>query len=295
MSFARLAARRILPSFVVAVVALSLTTGALAANDGGQSAASAVPLSNVATGHIVGSSAGSFGYYSFYYRGDGSVGTLTFSIHPVDPVTEGFLGINLYQAGNLLANASAVGPTPGVNAVTFSSTTAGPVLVQVWDYGNGVAADYQLQLSGVNQTVPTPAPTVVATPVPVDIYQLPTSTAAGGDGSPAKPYVLNGTVSGTLPGNVAGRFVYYSLPYPGDGSTQNLQFDFSPGGRETGIGVFVTVYQNGTQLTTVQAVHNQGNAPGIVPVTYSSTVAGPVLIQLGNYNQMTTISYMLSR
>jgi hypothetical protein len=251
-----------------------------------------VTASHVATGHIVGNGCGSFANYMLYYPGDESVGTLTLSLTPANPVTDAVVGINIYQGGSFIATSPAP-TTPGVHSATFSSTTAGPVLVHVGDYGDGVAADYQLQLAGVNQAVLTPVMPVGTPPAPVGVSPVPTNSATGGDGSSAKSYAFNGNVTGTLPGNAAGNFVYYSLPFGGDGSTQTIEIDFAPGGREASAGIFLTLFQNGAQLTTVQAAENQENPPGILPLSYSSMTAGPDLIQIGNHNPSTTISYTL--
>src|SRR5262249_19084597 len=122
------------------------------------------------------------------------------------------------------------------------------------------------------------------------------SSSTSGDGSPSNPFAFNGSsVTGQLPGNSAGSFVYYTMPYPGNGTVQTLTFHYSPPGANVGNAVDVAVFQNGTQLTSVQATQNLGNSPGVVPVSFSSSAAGPVLIQVGNYNPMQTIDYSLSR
>jgi hypothetical protein len=277
-----------------ALVALSLIAGVSAANADGKSPASAMPLSTIASGSLAGSTSGSFSYFTFNYPGDGSTGTLTLSITPSDPVTEGVVGTNLYHNGTLLATMNAVGSTPGVNAVTFSSTTPGSVLVQVYNYSSGTPVNFQLQLAGVNQA--TPAPVATATPLnPALATPTAISSSTSGDGSSGHPFALNGNATGQLPGNSAGSFVYHTFASTGDGSTQTLHFTFSPGGADVGTGVFVTVFQNGTQLASVKATDNQGNPPGIVPVSFISSIAGPVLVQIGNYSPTQTIDYTLSR
>src|SRR5262249_31260269 len=160
------------------------------------------------------------------------------------------------------------------------STTRGPVLVQVYNYSNGTTVNYQLQLSGVNQAPPPPVmPTETIIPALATPTQISSSTT--GDGSPSNPFAFNGSATGQLVGNSAGSFVYYTMAYPGDGSTQSLTFNYSPPGANVGNAVGVSVFQNGTQLTSVKATDNKGNPPGVVPVSFSSTVAGPVLIQIG--------------
>jgi hypothetical protein len=271
-------------------------SAALAANADGKSPTSALPLTGIASGSLTGSTSGAYDYYTFNYPGDGSIATLAYSVAPNDPVTISVTGVNVYQNGTLLATNNAVGNPPGSSSVDFSSTTSGPILVQVYNYGPSLPANFQLQLNGVAgaSASPTPAPaapgpqgTPAATPAPAPAPLV-------GDGSAAKPFELKTSASGTLAGNVAGNYVNYSLPYAGDGSTQTINFTFSPNGPDTANGIFINVYQNGTTLSAVQGNDNGSNLPGNVMVQFSSTTAGPVVIQVGNYNPSGAINYTIS-
>jgi hypothetical protein len=59
---------------------------------------------------------------------------------------------------------NGVGDPPGTHALSFSSTTPGPTLVQVYNYAPGVAVSFQLEASGVRTVPPAPASTVAAAP-----------------------------------------------------------------------------------------------------------------------------------
>lgn len=263
----------------------SATTAFAATTGGGETPSTAIGLSETApaTGTLTGSAAGAFAYYTFQYPGNGSQGTLTLSISPNDPSTANAVGVNVYQAGATLATANAVGPTPGTNSVTFSSTTAGPILVQVYNYSQGEAVGYQLSLSGITAPAATPSSSTAPT-------SSPAPAPAGASAS--SPISLTGARSGQLPGNTAGSYVYYTLDYPGDGSTQTVNLSFSPAGADVANAVFLNVYQNGTLLTSVQGT--AGPALGQLVASYSSTTKGPVLIQIANYNAASTISYTIS-
>ncbi len=266
------------------LLALGVVASTFAATADGKTAATAIALStsSPATGSLTGSAAGSFEYFTFSYPGDGSVGTITINVSSTDPAVDNAVGVNVYQSGTLLATMNALGSPAGTNSVTFSSTTPGPVLVQVYNYQQGATVSFSLSLSGVTTMAPTTSAAPTATPTP---------TKAGSSAS--NPIKLTTSSSGTLPGNPAGSFVYYTVDYPGDGSTQSVTLSFSPAGADVANALIVNVYQNGNTLTSVQGT--QAATLGQLTVSYSSTTAGPVLIQLANYNPSPTISYTISR
>lgn len=268
------------------LLALGAVASTFAATADGKTAATAIALStsSPATGSLTGSAAGSFEFFTFDYPGDGSVGTLTLNVNTNDPAVDNAVGVNVYQGANLLATMNALGSPAGTNSVTFSSTTPGPILVQVYNYHPSASVAFSLSLSGVAAT--TPAPTT-----PVAPTASPTPTNAGS--SPNNPIKLTTSSSGMLPGNPAGSFVYFTVDYPGDGSTQSVTLNFSPAGADVANALIVNVYQNGNTLASVQAT--QAETLGQLTVSYSSTTAGPVLIQLANYNPSPTISFTISR
>ncbi len=278
--------RSILRLVAGVVLAFGLSANALAAQPDGQSPETALPLSGTVSGNVTGSTGGTFVYYTFNYPGDESVGTLTLTFSPGDQATANGIGVTLWQAGSKLVTLGGLSSAFGTNSLTFSSKTAGPILAQVFNYNPGVSVAYQLTLAGVDQSaapVPTPAPTATVGPAP----------SAPADGSPARPFPLTSPHADVLPGSPTGNFVYFTLDYPGDGSQQSVTLDFSPGSADVANAVFVTVYQNGTKLAAGQGT--QTPTPGHLVVNFSSQTAGPVLVELANYNMMFTINYTMSR
>src|SRR5689334_17258231 len=87
MDLPRLSPRHILRSVAGAVIALSVVTSAMAANADGKSPTTAMTLSGIVTGSLMGSTAGAYDYFTFPYAGDGSIATINFSVSPNDPVT----------------------------------------------------------------------------------------------------------------------------------------------------------------------------------------------------------------
>jgi hypothetical protein len=263
----------------------------MAANADGKSPNSPLPLSGIATGSVSGTTAGAFAFYSFDYPGNGSVGTLTYTVSPADPVTASVVGVNLYQGSTLLNTGNALGNPPGTGALTFSSTTAGPILVQVYDYGQGTNANFQLELSGVSGAAPVAAPAPSASTT--SSAPAPTTAPVSSNGTFANPIELKGTLTGTLAGSTAGAYAYFSTPYPGDGSFQSINFSFTPNGPNTTNGVVVNVFQNGTQINSVAGTDNGSNPVGTLTIQYTSTTAGPIVFQVGNYNPSGAISYSI--
>ncbi|MGH2460745.1 MAG: hypothetical protein ACRDIY_17965 [Chloroflexota bacterium] len=135
------------PASVAAPVATSST------RNGGSTAETAVPLpaSVGASGTLTGSGNGTFAFYTFDYPGNGTTGTVTLDVTPNDPNLTNAVGINLYQNGATLKSLNALGTTSGVNSTTFSSATAGPVLVQVYNYLPGQTASYHFTITGASR------------------------------------------------------------------------------------------------------------------------------------------------
>ncbi len=266
-----------------AVLALAVLGSAAAANVDGKSPSTALPLSSVATTTLTGNNAGSFTYYTFNYPGDGSVATIGMNFAPNDPSTASGVGVTVWQNGQQVAATNGVGSTPGAVSTFFSSTTAGPVLVQVYNYVPGEPVQLQVNVSGLATAAPTPQPAPsTAPPAPVAKVSSSSSSATS----------LEKALTTTLPGSSGGSYQYFTENYPGDGSQHTLNLSFSPPGADAGAGLFVNVYQDGNLLATGQGT--DGSYAGVMSVSYSSLTAGPVLIQVANYNPDTTISYTIN-
>ena len=261
----------------VLILSVALASTSLAAGIEGMTPAGAVRLGSVASGRIIGNGGGAFTYYTFDYPGDGSTGTLTVDYTTTELTTIGAFGANLYQNGARIAALTGVGPRPGTSNVSFYSNVAGPVLVQVYNYAPSVVS-YELRLAGVKPPAAVAPPT--ATPMP----------PLGASGNPlAAPRRL----SGVLRGNSAGSYVYYTFDYPGDGSVQTIALDIPPYGTHVARAVVLSVFQEGVLLAEDDASH--ADTPGHLVLSFSSTKAGPILVQLGNYNTRTTIDYAINR
>ena len=274
------------------LLALGLVATAAAAPSGSTAAtAKPLPASLSASGSIAGDSAGSYQYYTFNYPGDGSTGTITLNVTPTDPTVGNAVGLNLYQDGTQLASMNALSPTPGTNFAIFSSTTRAPILVQVYNYDQGATASYDFAITGVTASTPVTAAPSSATPAPAASSSTAAEKAAGTASNPIQ-LTAGKAISGTLAGDGGGSYVYYTIDYPGDGSTQTVTVNYSPTGIDVGNGVSVSIYQDGTTLNSESG--SASSQPGTLAVGYTSLTKGPVLIQIANYNPSPTISYTIS-
>lgn len=272
------------------LLVLGIAAVALAATPDGKTAATAIPLpvSVSASGTLTGTEEGSFAYYEFDYPGDGSTGTITLNVTPTDSNTTNAVGVNLYQNGVTLRSLNALGSTSGSNTGLFSSTTAGPVLVQVYNYLPGQTATYLFSITGAGTTSPvTPREAMAVAPS----TPVPATGSGGATPESAFPLLAAVNASGTLAGDSNGSFYYYTFDYPGKGSLATVKLDVTPTDPNLTNAVGVNLYQNGTNL---QALNALGTVSGTNFTTFSSQTAGPVTIQVYNYLPGETATYHLT-
>jgi len=273
------------------LLGLGLTGQVFAAPIVTSSADHPAPLVSAVQGSLVGSNAGAYNYYVVDYPGQYAIGTLSLNFGPADPTISNAVGITVWQNGTQISSVDGTGASdPGSISVPFSSDQAGPVVVQVYNYDPNQKVSYDLSLTGLPESAAVPAsvaPAVSVAPAPA-----PKSSAAS---TAAKTPDLSTPKTGTLVGSVAGAYADYSLNYPGDASVKVINFSFSPTGPDVANGVFVNVYQNGTLLSSYPGTENGSADPGNVQVMFSSTTAGPVLVQVANYNNNIPITYWISQ
>jgi hypothetical protein len=271
---------RVIP--VLALV-IGLTGTAYAQTPDGTTPETAIPLTEPLTNAVTGNSGGAFVYYTFNYPGDGRVGTISLGFAPTDQVTEKAFGVDLWQNGRLLATAIGPTGTPGASAASFSSSIAGPILAQVFNYNPGVPVGFQISLTGVTQAPSSVTGTAVAG----------VSVSAPGPGSSASNAISLATPqTGTLPGNTGGSYVFFTFDSPGGGSTQSVTLDFTPTDTTTANAIFVNLFENGVQVASGHAVAS--STPGQLVTTFVSTNAGPVTVQLANFNATGAINFSIS-
>ena len=100
------------------------------------------------TGMVVGDTAGAFAGYAVPYAGDESTVTFTMTYAPADPSFKGALGFHIYDPnGNLVASGAPRADAPNVMEATLVSDVAGNYWVQIFNYTDGVALYYALEIA----------------------------------------------------------------------------------------------------------------------------------------------------
>jgi hypothetical protein len=277
---------RLLGAIAAVALALSMVGGAFAATNAGTSPSSAPSLTGTGSGSFTGASDGSFNYFTFDYPSGSPTGTLTLSFSPSDPATSNAVGVDLWQNGSMIASMNGTNNPPGSRSMTFSSPSAGPILVQVYNYAPGTAVDYQVSLSGISTTSSTSGSSS---------NSGSSSTSGNSSTAPSSnsstPVNLTGPMSGSLAGNPGGAYNYYMIP-SFSGGTGSVTVSFSPDSWYAANGFYVVFYQNGTQIGSAQGLNT--GTPGTITASYSSGTSGPVLVQVGNYTPNTTVSYTIT-
>lgn len=132
--------RRLAVAAMTGLALLGLVVGVtLAAPGDGRTPDNATPLvvstaGQPAVGELAGSSGGGFLYYSFDYSVENAPITLTLTISSPDPDVDNAVGVVLWMEGEQLATMTATGYTPGINSMTFSAPSTGPILLQLYSY-----------------------------------------------------------------------------------------------------------------------------------------------------------------
>jgi hypothetical protein len=251
-------------SLTFALVGAGLVIG-LAGAAGNDTPEGALPLMNPTAGALTGNRGGAFAFYRFDYTGKNHVAQLTLHFSPDDTVVHPAIGVTVY-APDGTAYTSSITDTLGLQQVRFASSLAGRYLVQVYNYGPGYTVSYSLTAQGI--AVPA----------------APTPTPSGN--------TLVKSVAGSIAGNRGGAFAYYTLYYPGDGSTVRLSATFSPADPILNRGQGFNVYLNGRLIaqSTPDAKNVMRQA-----AEFSRTLGGTFLIQVYNYNHGVTAGFTLAR
>lgn len=120
------------------------------------------------------------------------------------------------------------------------------------------------------------------------------AVAAGPDGStPGTGLPLANSATGTITGSGAGSFNYYTFQYPGDNSYGTISVSYSPTDQPTANAFGVSLYQGDVLLNKMNGI---SPTIGMSSMQFTGgTKAGPILVQVYNYNSLgTTVSYTIT-
>ena len=135
---------------------------------------------------------------------------------------------------------------------------------------------------------------IVAVTLSLALGLVPVGAAPAPEGGePAHPQLVNGVAqSGTLTGNRAGAFAYYSVDYPGDLRVVTIKLDFAPADPVTRNGVGFNVYgPNGYWIGQGAESEDQDGVPA--QLQYSDANPARWLVQVYNYLPAHQVRYSI--
>lgn len=271
---------------VVSVAALLALPGAAGAAGNGSTTTSPsggpAPFTGAVQGKLGGSNAAAQDY-QFDYPGDGSQVTLNLSVDNPFPLEVGAAGFSVTLPDK--TTASNTDPSPTTGTLTFSSATAGPVLIHVFDYDSANPINFTLTPQGLpTAATGMAAPSQTGSAVAATTAPAPQATATT---TPANGSELTGAIQGKLgAGNGSTRDL--TISYPGDGSQIVLSMSVDdPYPLETGAAGFKVTMPDGTTANATDP------SPSTATLTVSSTTAGTIRVQVFNFDDAHPISYTL--
>lgn len=265
---------------------LALPAAAFAAGNGSATTSAPggpMPFSGPVQGKLGGSNATSE-ELQFAYPGDGSQVTLDLSVDNPYPLETGAAGFTVTMPDR--TTASNTDPSPTTGTLTFSSTTAGQVLIQVFNYDATNPIAFTLTPLGLPAAV-----TAIATGSPSTAAVAPTAAPATVSASAASVPAngqLTGPIQGTLGGDGA-QTQDLTIPYTGNGSQITLTMVVDdPYPLETGAAGFTVTLPDKTSAS------NSRPNPTTADLTFSSTTAGTILVRLFDWDPAHPIRYTLT-
>jgi len=204
---------------------------------------------------LAGSHGGAFWYAVIDYQGGGDVITLTLNFTPADPVTSLGVGFNVYgPKDGILVGVGK--PTPsnaaGVRTWQYANDEPQRLLVQVYNYIEGVTADTKLE----------------------------------GVGLQAAPLYTEPVLSGGMTGVWGGSFARYTITYD-QAEPVTLVMSYSPSDSIIRRGVNFRIYGPEGQV----AIGSPTDTEGQVAATFTPTIGTKYLVQVENYIPGAAINY----
>ncbi|HLZ09534.1 MAG TPA: hypothetical protein VKT80_13145 [Chloroflexota bacterium] len=273
--------RRGLAILVCLLALVPATAGA--ANTTADTAQALTASANSDNSQLVGSPGGAYRYYQIAYQGSNAPVTITLTFQPGYNSTglQGF-GFNLYGPNSLALHGVPNGTTNNISNTQFTFTNAASMtlLIQVFNYTNGLGVSYTITAFGVSGGTTS---VIVAKDNTAPGAAIPVTTT-------------NASIGGTILGNGGGAFQYFTLNYPGGNAPMNISMNVTPA--YTGVG---TAYGFNVWRPTVPGKAASRVATGSLVLqdanswTYATTVtavtAGPYQLQVFNYWPGVTITY----
>jgi hypothetical protein len=173
-------------------------------------------------------------------------------------------GFNVYGPNGYFIGAGSKSLTKADRKeLDWSDFNAVPWLIQVYNYLDGVPVNFHLQVTGLRQPEPTPAPVVLA--VEAAAFSM---------------------TSGNLVGDQGGNYHYYKVDSNASGSEVTLHLYYAPDNHLVSRGFGMNIY---APLDGILAAHGGHEAK------FKLELPGTYLVQIYNYLHGININYLLTQ
>lgn len=246
----------------------------------------AIVLTAQNAGHadrLVGDTGGAVRFYRIDYAGNARPVKIDVTAAPGrDSLGEAF-GFKVYGPTGLIGEAPVEynEPTWTRFSMTLTSAVAGTYLVQIYNYTNGMAVDFNVQATGLDEATVAAGTAAPVTPVG--------STAQ----EPIAFYLPSINVGGSLLGQAGGVMQYFTVEYPGQGTSMTVNLQYSPPSPYENGAVGFNLYRGDTLLGKGAEVRRDASS-AVVSFTVDDGVGGPLLLQVYNYEPGFQTNYVLT-
>jgi hypothetical protein len=270
---------------LVGLILALVPFAALAANDTADTAQGLDAAHSTVVDNDVGTPGGTYRYFSFQYQGADAPVLVTLKFQPGYPATgRQAFGFNLY-GNNGLTFAGQPQDTSNDNSYaqyTFANPAAMTVLIQLYNYTNGMQVGYTLTVNGL--TGGSTASVVGQT------NTTPDQAASVG--------AINAQLAGTIVGTSAGAFHYYTLHYPGGNTPMTVTMNASPSYTGSSQAYGINLYRVGANAPSGPVgsgvVTSADTNSETITCTIAARSAGTYQLQVFNYWPNVGVTYAIN-
>ena len=271
--------RRLIAGLFLIVLLFPLS--AEAANDSPDRATPLDVTTNSVSDTLVGNTGGAYRYYRVNYQGGNAPVLFSLSYQPAYGGGNQAFGFNLYgpSGQSFAGQVTGTSGSTGTAQYTLANGAAMSILVQVYNYTSGGSVNFTLTVSGLSGGSTT---TVTSQSNTTPEQAAPVTTT-------------NASIGGSMLGNGAGAFKYYTLRYPGGNAAMTVTMNASPvytgSGQALGFNLYRQVPNGSSTLAATGTVSAQDTNSATISATVSARSASSYQLQVYNYWNGVNVSF----
>ncbi|MBI2954190.1 MAG: hypothetical protein HYY30_07750 [Chloroflexi bacterium] len=234
---------------------------------------------------LFGDTGGAVRFYRIDYAGNGRPVKIDLTAIPGRDTSGPAFGFKLYGPNGLVGEASIENNESDRTrySMTLSGATAGPYLIQVYNYTDGIAIDFDIQANGLAEATAQPPSGEPIGSTPDEPVQITQSSVS---------------IGGSIVGESDGKAQYFSVDYPGGSSSMTMDLKYSPPSTFENGAVGFNLYdlsKTGDQSLVARGAETQRDgAQATVSYTLVENAFGSYLLQVFNYQSGLTVNYVLN-